>query len=137
MQSIIIIWSMIAATALTLGVVHLLAWGQNRGKPERLWFFFMTVATAGMAFTELGMMKSRTGVEFGSALRWNHVPVWLNFFAVIGFLLIYMQAGRLWLAGLAIGVRTVTLAINFLVENLQVRSSPGTHRSEFRQKWKN
>ena len=132
MASVTILWPMIAATSLTLGMVHLMVWWQNRDKPERLWFFFMTVATAGMAFTELAMMKSGTGVEFGSALRWNHVPVWLNFFAVIGFLLIYMQAGRLWLAGLAISVRTVTLAINFLVEpNINFREITGVRQVAF------
>ena len=132
MASVTILWPMIAATSLTLGMVHLMVWWQNREKPERLWFFFMTVATAGMAFTELAMMKSGTGVEFGSALRWNHVPVWLNFFAVIGFLLIYMQAGRLWLAGLAIGVRTVTLGINFWVHpNINFREITGVRQVAF------
>ncbi len=115
MQSITIIWSMIAATALTLGVVHLLVWWQNRGKPERLWFFFMTLATAWMAFHELTMMKARGPEEFATALRWVHVPTWLNFLAVTGFVLIHLRAGRRWLAVLAIGLRSVSLLINFTV----------------------
>lgn len=127
-----IFWPMVAATSLTLGAVHLMVWWQNREKSERLWFFFMTVATAGMAFTELGMMKAATAAEFGSALRWNHLPVWVNFFAVTGFLLIYLRAGRLWLAGLAIGIRTVTLVINFLVHpNINFREITGVRQVAF------
>ncbi len=126
------LWPMVAATSLTLGVVHLMVWWQNREKSERLWFFLMTLATAGMAFTELGMMKAATAAEFGSALRWNHVPVWVNFFAVTGFLLIYLRAGRLWLAGLAIGIRTVTLVINFLVHpNINFREITGVREVAF------
>ncbi len=129
MSWVSILWPMVAATSLTLGAVNLMVWWQNREKPERLWFFFMTVATAGMAFTELGMMEAATGAEFGSALRWNHVPVWINFLAIIGFVLIYMRAGRLWLAGLAIGIRTITLIINFLVHpNINFRKITGVRQ---------
>lgn len=75
MSTTTILWAMIAAAALTLGTLHLLVWCQNRAKSERLWFFIMGAATAGMAFSELAMMKAATGGEYGSLLRWNHVPV--------------------------------------------------------------
>lgn len=54
---------MIAATALTLGSLRLLVWCQNWAKSELLWFFIMAVATAGMAFGELAMMKAATGED--------------------------------------------------------------------------
>ena len=132
MSLVTIFWPMVAAMSLTLGGVHLLVWWRNRDMPERLWFFMMTVATAGMAFTELAMMKAATGAEFGSALRWNHLPVWVNFFAVAGFLLTHMRAGWLWLAGLAIGIRTVSLVINFLVHpNINFREISGVRQVGF------
>ena len=132
MSLVSILWPMVAATSLTLGVTHLIVWWQNRDKPERLWFFFMTVATAGMAFTELRMMNAATGGEFGYALRWNHVPVLMNFFAVIGFLMVYMRAGRPWLAGLAIGTRSISTAINFLVHpNINFREITGVRQVSF------
>lgn len=108
-----ICWSMAAAASLTPGLVHLMAWWQNREKSERLWFFFVTVATAGMTFTELAMMKATTAAEYGSAPQWNHLPVWLNSIAVAGFVPIHLRAGRLWLAALALAMRTITLGINF------------------------
>ena len=108
-------WPMIAAASLTLGVVHLLVWCQNRGKQERLWFFFMTVATAWMAYHELAMMKAQTPEDFGTALRWMAAPVWLNFIAIVGYVRVHLQAGRLWLGAVAIGIRGVSLVINFAV----------------------
>lgn len=132
MSIVTTLWPMVAAAALTLGTIQFLIWWQHRAKRERALFFLMTVATAGMAFTELGMLKAATGAEFGSALRWNHLPVWMNFIAVTGFLLIYMQAGRLWLAGLAIGIRTVSLVINFLVyPNINFREISGVRQVGF------
>ena len=108
-----ICWSMAAAASLTLGLVHLMVWWQNREKTDRLLFFAMTWATAWMAYCELGMMKARAPEEFATMLRWYHVPVWLNFIAVAGFVLIHLRAGRLWLAALALAMRTITLGINF------------------------
>lgn len=132
MSLVTIFWPMVAATSLTLGGIHLLIWWRNRDMPERLWFFMMTVATTGMAFTELAMMKAATGAEFGSALRWNHLPVWVNFFAVTGFLLTHLRAGWRWLAGLAIGIRTVSLVINFLVHpNINFREITGVRQVGF------
>lgn len=114
MSLITVIWSMIAASSLTLGFVHLLIWWQNREKRERLWFFFMTIATAWLAFCELAMMKAETTVAFGRALSWLHVPALLNFVAITGFVFVYLRTGRRWLALLCIGIRAVTLALNFV-----------------------
>ena len=134
MSSVTILWSMAAAASLTLGMVHLIVWWQNREKRERLLFVMMTAATAWMSFHELAMMMSRTPEEFGAALRWIHLPTWLNFFAVTGFVLIHLRAGRLWLALLAIGVRFVTLVINFSIyPNINFREITGLLFSHFLQ----
>ena len=126
------LWSMAAAASLTLGMVHLIVWWQNREKRERLLFVMMTAATAWMSFHELAMMMSRTPEEFGAALRWIHLPTWLNFFAVTGFVLIHLRAGRLWLALLAIGVRFVTLVINFSIyPNINFREITGLRQVPF------
>ncbi len=116
MSLITVIWSMIAATSLTLGFVHLLVWWQNREKRERLWFFFMTIGIAGLAFCELVMMKAHTPEAFGTALRWIHVPTWLIFVAIVGFVLVYLRTGRYWLAAVVIGLRTLTLGVNFVLD---------------------
>ncbi len=127
-----IFWSMAAAASLTLGMVHLMVWWQNRGRKERLLFFAMTGATAWMAYCELGMMKSRSADEFATFLRWYHVPVWLNFIAVAGFVLIHLHAGRWWLAVLAFIMRTITLGINFAIPPaVNFREITGLRRVSF------
>jgi two-component system, LuxR family, sensor kinase FixL len=132
MSIVTILWPMVAAAALTLGTIQLLIWFQHREKWERVVFFLMSLATAGMALTELGMMTAATGAEFGFALRWNHVPVLLNFFAIIGFLLLHLRAGRVWLALLAIGIRTISLVINFLLHpNINFREITGVRQVDF------
>lgn len=107
------LWPMVAAASLTLGGVHLLVWFQNRGKPERLWFFIITVATAWMAFHELAMMKAQTPEAYSTTLRWLHVPVLVNFVAIIGFMLTHLKAGWRKMAALAFGLRAVSLIMNF------------------------
>jgi len=117
---------MIAAACLTLGMVHLMVWWQNKRKTERLWFSFMTVGTACLAFCELAMMKAQTPEAFSTVLRWLHLPTWLIFVAIIGFVLVYLRTGRHWLAASVIGLRTVTLVLNFLFDpNINYREITG------------
>ncbi|RYD28216.1 MAG: hypothetical protein EOP87_19995, partial [Verrucomicrobiaceae bacterium] len=73
MSSATILCAMAASASLTLGLVHLMAWSQNRDKTERLFFVVMTFATAAMTFFELGLMKAGSPEEFGTLLRWYHV----------------------------------------------------------------
>ena len=51
--------------------------------------------------------------EFGLALRWAHVPVWVVVVSLVAFARIYLRAGRLWLAWTVFGVRTLALLLNF------------------------
>lgn len=126
MSLITVIWSMIAASSLTLGFVHLLVWWQNREKRERLWFFFMTVGTACLALCELAMMKAHTPAAFGTALRWLHLPTWLIFVSIVGFILAYLRTGCHWLAVAVISLRTVTVGMNFLLDpNINYREITG------------
>lgn len=132
MNLVATLWPMIAATALTLGMVHLMVWWQNREKTERLFFALMTGSTAGMAFAEMGMMMATTPEECATAVRWLHPPTWTNFIAVSGFVLVHLKAGRLWLAWTAFGLRTISLVINFTVgPNLNFRELTGLRHMDF------
>ena len=109
-----------------------MVWWQNREKTERLFFFAITWGTAWMAYCELGMAKAQSPEEFASVLRWYHVPIWLNFIAVGGFVLIHLRAGRLWLAVLAFVMRTITLGINFAIPpNVNFREITGLRMVPF------
>jgi len=106
---------MIAAASLTLGVTYLLFWWHERARRERLFAAISALTTTWYSFVELGMMKTPDPEVFGALFRWAHVPIWLFFCSTIGFVYSYLQTGRKWLALLAVGLRTITMLINFLV----------------------
>jgi PAS domain S-box-containing protein len=122
MSWVTIIWSMIASVCVTLAVIYLLAWWRNRTAWANLFFSLSAAAAAAFAFCELSMMLAKTPAEFGTALRWGQVWVWLWTVSLVGFVWLYLQAGRPWLAWVTCGLRTFTLLPNFLVgQNLNYR----------------
>jgi two-component system, LuxR family, sensor kinase FixL len=122
MSWVTILWSMFATTCVTLAVIYLLVWRRNPTAWANLLFSMSAVAAATFAFCELSMMLAETPGEFGTALRWGHVSVWLWTVSVVGFVGIYLQAGRPWLAWAACSLRTFALLPNFLVgQNLNYR----------------
>lgn len=132
MDFVTIIWSGVGTAALALGSIQLLAWFYERAKWERLVFFFLTVGSAGISFTELGMAKANTVGEFNDFLRWLHVPTCLAFIAIVVFVRLHLRTGILWLGGLAIGTRLVSLVINFCQPiNLNYREVAGLKEVSF------
>jgi len=113
---------MIASACLTLAAISFLTWGRNREAWANLFFSLLAGGTAAFAFCELGMMRAGTPAEFGTVLKWGHVPTWLIVVSLVGFARSYLKAGRKWLAWLACGLRTLALVLNFLVgQNLNYR----------------
>jgi two-component system sensor kinase FixL len=126
-----VIWSMIAAACLTLAAVHFPIWCKNRAAWASLFFSLTAFATTALVFCELWMMRSETPEEYATAVRWTHVPLWLVMLSLIGFLRVYLEAGRWWLAWGAIVLRTMSLLANFttganlnLLEITEVRRIP-------------
>ena len=85
MSWVTVIWSMVAASCLTLALVHALIWRLRRETRASLLFAMTAVVTAFMAAGELWMMRASTVSEFATALRWLHVPAWLLVLALVGF----------------------------------------------------
>ena len=122
MSWVTIIWAMTASACLTLALVHLLVWWYRREARANLLFAVTAVATAVFAGFELWMMRAETPVTFGTALRWGHAPIWVMFVSLVGFVRLYLRAGRLWLAWAACGLRTLSLILNFVfAPNLNYR----------------
>jgi PAS domain S-box-containing protein len=122
MSWVTIIWAMIASACLTLAVVHLLLWCRRREARANLLFALAAVATAIFAGCELWMIRAETPVGFGTALRWAQAPVWVLFVSLVGFVRVYLRAGRLWLAWTATALRTLSLILNFVcTPNLNYR----------------
>jgi hypothetical protein len=113
MSWVTIVWSMIASACLTLAAMHLLVWARRRTAWAHLLFSLSAAGVAAYAACELRMMRAETPGEFGLALRWAPVPAWVTVVSLVAFARVYLRAGRLWLAWVICGVRTLGLLLNF------------------------
>jgi C4-dicarboxylate-specific signal transduction histidine kinase/type III secretory pathway component EscS len=119
MNLVTVIWSMVAAACITLAVVHVMVWLSNRSAWANLLFALTALGVAALAGIEVGMMTTATPGQYATLLRWYHVPIWIVILSLVGFIRLHLRAGRVWLAGTVVGVRTLALLVNFLVgENL-------------------
>src|SRR5208282_4136910 len=67
-------------------------------------------------------MRAETPGAFAMALRWTHVPAWVLILSLVGFVRLYLRAGRLWPAWTVCGLRTLSLILNFVcTPNLNYR----------------
>lgn len=114
MNWVIVIWSMIESACLTLAMLNFLVWCYMHTARANLLFSLSAAATAALGFLELWAMRAETAGEFDMVLRWGHLPFWVLLVSLLGFVLFYMHAGRLWLAGTVCGLRTMSLILNFI-----------------------
>jgi signal transduction histidine kinase len=132
MSWVTVIWSMIAAACLTMAGVHWLVWSKQRTQWANLLFSVTAMATAIFAGTELWIMRAETPAELAMAMRWAHVPIWLVLIALVWFVRLYLRAGRVWLAWSFVGLRTLSLLLNFLTgQNLNYREISAVGRIPF------
>lgn len=126
MSWVTVIWSMVGSACLTLAVMHGVVWFKHRIAWANLLFALAALGSAAAAGGELWMMRADTPAEFGSAVRWLHLPAWVMILALVGFVRVHLRAGRTWLACLVCGLRTVSLVLNFLFSpNLNYREITG------------
>src|SRR5206468_8834711 len=122
MNWVTIIWSMGGGACLTLALLHLVVWWKDRAARANLVFAVMAMAVAVFAALELAMMRAETPGQFGVAVRWIHVPAWVIIASLVGFVRLYLKAGRQWLAWTVVGLRTLSLILNFaLSPNINYR----------------
>src|SRR5438132_4163713 len=122
MNWVTVIWSMGGGACLTLALMHLVVWWKDRALRANLVFAVMATAVAVLAALELAMMRAETPGQFGIAVRWLHVPAWVIVASLVGFVRLYLKAGRQWLAWTVVGVRTLSLILNFaLSPNINYR----------------
>lgn len=115
MDWITIIWSMIASASLTLGLVHALVWWQHREKLDRLFFALLAVSTAWFAYFEWTALHAKSAENYATGFRWLQLPTWCMVAFLIGYVLTHLRAGNWWIAGLAVGLRTLSVVLNFFV----------------------
>jgi two-component system, LuxR family, sensor kinase FixL len=98
MSWLTVLWSMTAASCLTLAFVHLGTWLLRRRERAYLWFSLAAIGAAGNAITELLMLRAETVEQYAWALRASHVPLALLVISIVWFVRSYFQTGRRWLA---------------------------------------
>ncbi|HTY60717.1 MAG TPA: hypothetical protein VMG30_00515, partial [Acidobacteriota bacterium] len=132
MRWVTIVWSMVVSACFTLAAMHLMIWAKKRTAWASLLFAVTAMATAAMAGGELWLMRAGTAREYGAVERWSHVTYWVVVLSLVGFVRIYLRAGRPWLAWTVCGIRTVSLLLNFLTgENLNYRTITGLRHVPF------
>src|SRR5438093_3427188 len=113
MSWITVIWSVGGGACLTLAFIQFIVWWKNRAARANLVFSVLAIAVASFAAFELALMRAQTPEQFGEIVRWLHVPVWVMIVSLVGFVRLYLRAGRRWLAWTVVGARTLSLILNF------------------------
>src|SRR6266480_1685403 len=113
MNWVTVIWSKGSGACLTLALMHLVVWWKERTSRANLIFAVMAVAVAVFAALELAMMRAQTPEEFGIAIRWVHVPVWIITVSLVatGVPNPWMLVAQLSLVLLVIFVVDATIAV--------------------------
>jgi Na+-transporting NADH:ubiquinone oxidoreductase subunit NqrD len=88
------IWSIGAGACLTLALIHVVVWCKDRAARANLVFSVMGIAVAAFSALELAMMRATTPEQWGMAVRWIHVPVWVIIASLVVFVRLYLRAGR-------------------------------------------
>ncbi len=117
MSYVMMLWSMIAAAALVLAVLHALVWSLDRRAYANLAFVVVAVALIGVAWAELGMMHAATPDEWARWIRWFQVPAFFLICGLVVFVRLYLGTGRSWLLWTIIAIRTAMIVINFTVDS--------------------
>jgi PAS domain S-box-containing protein len=116
---------------MAMALPHLLV-GIWQRRAANLFFVLAAVAVIGIAIVELLMMHAGSAEEFGWALRWGQVPIFVLTIALVGFVSFYFGTGRLWLAISICAVRLACLVVNFVVHpNLSFREITGLQNLQF------
>jgi two-component system sensor kinase FixL len=122
MSWVTVMFSMIASACLTMALIYGFIWARKREVWVNLLFAITCLGTALTAGLELAAMRAESPAEFALALRWEHVSLWMGILALLGFVRLYLRAGRMWLLWTVCGLRTISLFSNFLTgQNLSYR----------------
>ena len=105
---------MIKEMNMTLALIELFVWLKARSERASLALSVLAISVAAFAGLELALMRAQTPEQLGEIVRWLHVPAWVMITSLVAFTHLYLRAGRLWLAWMVVGVRTLSLIINFV-----------------------
>lgn len=115
MSWVTVIWSIGGGVCLSIALLHILVWWNDRAARANVAFAVLAISVAIFAAFELALMHAQTPQQFGIIVRWLHVPLWVMIASLVVFVRLYLRAGRSWLAWAVVGTRTVSLVVNFVL----------------------
>lgn len=113
MSGIDILWPMMGAASLTLGLIHLMIWFRQRTQPAHLVFCVIAISVALLSLCELLVMRAATPERYADLLRWSHIPVTVLVVSLVVFVQLYFRLPWSWLSGAACAMRVGSLLANF------------------------
>ncbi len=113
MSWVTFIWALTIGACATMALPHLVI-GLRRHARENLFFALAALSVAGIAWGELGIMRSLSTEEIARMQRWTHVPVFFTVLGVTGFVHFYFGTGRWWLGCCVVAMRFLGLILNFI-----------------------
>ena len=113
MSWITVVWSMMASVILTLALLHLIIWFNQRRQWAHLCLAIAAIAVAVITAIEFMCMRAASVEQMAALLRWVQIPLFVVWVAIVCFVRFYFNTGRLWLAWTVCGLRTLVLLLNF------------------------
>jgi two-component system, LuxR family, sensor kinase FixL len=113
---------MTASACLTLGLIHALIWWRQRDAWSNLLFALAAAGTAAFTACDLAAQLAPSPAEYGVAVRYAHLALWVGIIPLALFVRLRFHAGRIWLLWTFCALRTLSLFLNFFTgENLNFR----------------
>ena len=113
---------MTASACLTLGFIHALIWWRQRDAWSNLVFAIAAVGTAAFTACDLAAQLAPTAAQYGIAVRYAHLALWVGIIPLALFVRLRFHAGRTWLLWTFFALRTLSLFFDFFTgENLNFR----------------
>ncbi|MDM7922507.1 MAG: histidine kinase [Pyrinomonadaceae bacterium] len=103
----------VAALCFALGAINLRLWFGQRERLDLLAMVFVCFFGVVYSLFEAAWLKTESPVIFGQIARWSQIASWGSIVSLAVFLHLHLRAGRKWLLGSLIVLRTIGLAINF------------------------
>ncbi len=123
-----ILWPMVAATCLTLALIHLrIAFGDGRRAPHLL-FSLAALAVAAISALELTVLQTSDLARCDTVLRWTAVPVGIMVSSVVAFVWAFFGTGRKWLGLAAILLNWCAELANLVSPVPAVRHAVALHQ---------
>ena len=113
MSWITVAWSMMASSILTLTMLHLFVWFNQRRQWAHLFFAIAAVAVAVITGMEFMAIRAVSIEQMAILLRWAQLPLFVIWVAIVCFVRFYFDTGRLWLAWMVCGLRALALILSF------------------------